>query len=155
MSDETPEHELPLGQDWITDVLPHRYPMLLVDRVIEIDPGKSIVAIKNVTRNEPFFDGHFPQYPLMPGVLVIEAMAQAAGLLMMHEDPSLRGQVIYFTGIEKARFRKPVVPGDQLRMEIEVLRRRRYHARFSCKARVDGDVAVEAVASSMLANREL
>lgn len=155
MSDETPEHEMPLGQDWITDVLPHRYPMLLVDRVIEIDPGKSIVAIKNVTRNEPFFDGHFPQYPLMPGVLVIEAMAQAAGLLMMHEDPSLRGQVIYFTGIEKARFRKPVVPGDQLRMEIEVLRRRRYHARFSCKARVDGDIAVEAVASSMLANREL
>ena len=155
MSEETPEHELPLGQDWITDVLPHRYPMLLVDRVIEIDPGKSIVAIKNVTRNEPFFDGHFPQYPLMPGVLVIEAMAQTAGLLMMQEDPSLRGQVIYFTGIEKARFRKPVVPGDQLRMEVEVLRRRRYHARFSCKARVDGEIAVEAVASSMLANREI
>ena len=155
MTDDSSEQELPLGQDWITDVLPHRYPMLLVDRVIEIDPGKSIVAIKNVTRNEPFFDGHFPQYPLMPGVLVIEAMAQAAGLLMMHEDPSLRGQVIYFTGIEKARFRKPVVPGDQLRLEIEVLRRRRYHARFACKARVDGEVAVEAIASSMLANREL
>lgn len=145
------EMGLPLGQEWISSVLPHRYPMLLVDRVVEIEPKKSIVAIKNVTRNEPFFDGHFPQFPIMPGVLVIEAMAQAAGLLMMHDNPALRGEVIYFTGIEKARFRRPIVPGDQIRLEVEILRLRRFHARFACKARVDGEVAVEAIASSMVA----
>ncbi len=142
---------LPLEQDWITSVLPHRYPMLLVDRVIEIEPRKSIVAIKNVTRNEPFFDGHFPQFPIMPGVLVVEALAQAAGLLMMHDNPALRGRIIYFTGIEKARFRRPITPGDQVRLEVELLRQRRFHAKFACKARVDGEIAVEATASSMLA----
>lgn len=143
--------ELPLEQDWITSVLPHRYPMLLVDRVIEVVPEKSIVAIKNVTRNEPFFDGHFPQFPIMPGVLVVEALAQAAGLLMMYDHPQLRGRLIYFTGIEKARFRKPITPGDQVRLEVELLRHRRHHARFACKAVVEGKSAVEAIASCMLA----
>lgn len=152
-SEHTAKLEMPLEHDWISSVLPHRFPMLLVDRVLEIEPEKRIVAIKNVTRNEAFFDGHFPKYPIMPGVLVIEAMAQAAGLLLMHGDPELQGKVIYFTGIERARFRRPIVPGDQIVMDVEILRRRSFHARFTCKARVDGAVAVEAIASSMLARQ--
>jgi len=140
----------PFGQEVIAKVLPHRYPFLLVDRVLAIEPGQSIVALKSVTRNEPFFDGHFPGFPIMPGVLVVEALAQAAGILLMHDRPDLHGQVIYFVGIEKARFRRPIVPGDQIRLEVSILRLRRSHARFECRARVDGEVAVEAVASSML-----
>ena len=108
----------------ITDImaiLPHRYPFLLIDRVIEIARMKRIVAIKNVTINEPFFTGHFPGYPIMPGVLVVEAMAQAGGLLLLPEIPDREKKLMVFTGIERAKFRRPVVPGDQLRIEVEVL----------------------------------
>lgn len=140
----------PFDHQWIRERLPHRYPMLLVDRVLEIEPSSKIVAIKNVTVNEQFFEGHFPDFPIMPGVLVIEAMAQAAALLMIHTRPELMGQVIYFAGIEKARFRHPVVPGDQLRLEIDVLRLRSIHARFKARATVGDEVCVEATCSSML-----
>ena len=147
---EEPEQP-PLDHRWIRSVLPHRYPMLLVDRVIEIVPLQRIVCLKNVTQNEAFFQGHFPGFPVMPGVYVVEALAQAAGLLLMHGRRDLRGRVIYFTGIEKARFRRPIVPGDQLRLEVDVLRLRSVHARFQARAMVDGELAVEAICSSMLA----
>jgi len=147
---EEPEQP-PLDHRWIRSVLPHRYPMLLVDRVIEIVPLQRIVCLKNVTQNEEFFQGHFPGFPVMPGVYVVEALAQAAGLLLMHGRRDLRGRVIYFTGIEKARFRRPIVPGDQLRLEVDVLRLRSVHARFQARAMVDGELAVEAICSSMLA----
>src|SRR5215467_7272385 len=105
----------------IQRLLPHRYPILLIDRVIEIVPLKRIVAIKNVTANEPFFQGHFPGFPIMPGVLVVEAMAQAGAALLLTEVEDRSGKLIVFTGIEKAKFRRPVVPGDQLRLEVEML----------------------------------
>ncbi len=108
----------------ITDImaiLPHRYPFLLIDRVIEIKRKKRIVAIKNVTINEPFFAGHFPEYPIMPGVLIVEAIAQAGGALLLNEIPDRESKLMVFTGIERAKFRRPVVPGDQLRIEVEVL----------------------------------
>ncbi len=140
----------PFDSRWIASVLPHRYPILLVDRVLELAPGKRVVAIKNVTRNEPFFSGHFPGNPIMPGVLVIEAMAQTAGLLLLHEIEDRDRRVLFFTGIERARFRRPVVPGDQLRMEVESLRLRTVHSRFRGRATVDGELAVEAVCTSTM-----
>jgi 3-hydroxyacyl-[acyl-carrier-protein] dehydratase len=132
----------------ITDImaiLPHRYPFLLIDRVIERERMKRIVAIKNVTMNEPFFVGHFPGYPIMPGVLVVEAMAQAGGLLLLPEVPDRENKLMVFTGIERAKFRKPVVPGDQLRIEVEVMNWRVSAARLEGKAFVDGKLACEAV----------
>lgn len=140
----------PFDSRWIASVLPHRYPILLVDRVLKLVPGKRVVAIKNVTRNEPFFDGHFPGNPIMPGVLVIEAMAQTAGLLLLHEIEDRDRRVLFFSGIEKARFRRPVGPGDQLRMEVESLRLRTVHSRFRGRATVDGELAVEAVCTSTM-----
>ncbi len=140
----------PFDHRWIANILPHRFPLLLVDRVLEIEKERRIVAIKNVTQNEQFFQGHFPGFPIMPGVLIIEALAQAAGILTIYSRPELEGQIIYFTGIEKARFRRPVLPGDQLRLEVEVLRMRTIHARFHAYARVEGEVCVEATCSSML-----
>ncbi len=132
----------------ITDImaiLPHRYPFLLIDRVIERERMKRIVAIKNVTINEPFFTGHFPGYPIMPGVLVVEAMAQAGGLLLLPEIPDREKKLMVFTGIERAKFRKPVAPGDQLRIEVEVMNWRVSAARLEGKAFVDGKLACEAV----------
>ena len=132
----------------ITDImaiLPHRYPFLLIDRVIEITRMKRIVAIKNVTINEPFFAGHFPEYPIMPGVLVVEAIAQAGGALLMNEIPDRESKLMVFTGIERAKFRKPVVPGDQLRIEVEVLNWRARAVKMEGKAFVDGKLACEAV----------
>jgi beta-hydroxyacyl-ACP dehydratase FabZ len=124
--------------------------LLLVDRVLEIEPDQSIVALKNVTINEPFFDGHFPGQPVMPGVLILEGMAQAGGILLL-EDPARRaGKLIYFMSIERARFRRPVVPGDQLRFEVEVVRRRRQHAKLAGRALVDGELVAEALVSSAL-----
>ena len=133
----------------ITDImrhLPHRYPFLLVDRVLEIVPGERIVAIKNVTMNEPHFPGHFPHHPVMPGVLVIEALAQAAGLLAFKtgDKPPGPNTVIYFVGIDNARFKRPVVPGDQLRMEATVLAVKRGIWKFSVRATVGGQLASEA-----------
>jgi len=125
-------------------VLPHRYPMLLIDRVLEIEPKKRIVAIKNFTINEEFFQGHFPEHPIVPGVLLVEAMAQAGGLLLMHDDPQRAEKLLYFGAIERARFRKPVVPGDQVRFELEVLRLKPAFAKLSARALVDGAVHAEA-----------
>src|SRR5690242_9005038 len=104
----------------IQRILPHRYPFLLIDRVIELERKQRIVALKNVTINEPFFGGHFPDFPIMPGVLMVEAIAQAGGALLLTEVPDRDGKLMVFTGIERARFRRPVVPGDQLRIEVEV-----------------------------------
>src|SRR5215831_13585022 len=112
---------VPLDINQIQAILPHRYPFLLIDRVIEMENRKRVVAIKNVTINEPFFAGHFPGTPIMPGVLIVEAMAQAGGVLLLREVEDRTDKLIVFTGIEKARFRRPVVPGDQLRIEIDVL----------------------------------
>lgn len=131
----------------ILDYLPHRYPFLLLDRVVEFEPAKRLVAIKNVTINEPFFQGHFPGYPIMPGVLVVEAMAQAGGIIIMHEFPDRTEKLVVFTGIERARFRRPVTPGDQLRIEVNVLSFRPRAGRIEGKAFVDGKLACEATLS--------
>lgn len=133
----------------ITDImrhLPHRYPFLLVDRVLELVPGKHVIAIKNVTMNEPHFPGHFPHHPVMPGVLIIEALAQAAGLLafMTADKPVGPDTVIYFVGIDNARFKRPVVPGDQLRMEARITKNLRGIWKFTAQATVDGQLACEA-----------
>ena len=135
------------GLDEVMRRLPHRYPMLLVDRVLECEAGKRIVALKNVTANEPFFQGHFPHFAVMPGVLVIEAMAQAAamlGLLSLGQKNDGRN-VYYFAGIDQARFKRPVRPGDQLVFEIELLRLSRGLGKFNAVARVDGTMVAEAV----------
>jgi len=129
---------------WVMSVLPHRYPMLLIDRVLEIEPKKRIVAIKNFTINEEFFQGHFPEHPIVPGVLLVEAMAQAGGLLLLHDDPQRADKLLYFGAIERARFRRPVVPGDQVRFELDVLRLKPAHAKLAAKALVDGVVHAEA-----------
>jgi 3-hydroxyacyl-[acyl-carrier-protein] dehydratase len=130
----------------ILETLPHRYPMLLVDRVLELEKGKRIVAIKNVSINEPFFTGHFPYLPVMPGVLQVEALAQAAGILSFQTMGRVSGTstVYYFVGIDRARFKRPVVPGDQLRLEVEILRISRSIWKYAGKATVDGQVAAEA-----------
>ena len=128
----------------IMKVLPHRYPFLLVDRILEVVPGESIIGVKNVTINEPFFQGHFPGHPIMPGVLIIEAMAQVGGAYAVVADKLGDDKVTYFTGIDKVRFRKPVVPGDVLRIEIKLLSLRRGIYFFAGKAFVDGALVAEA-----------
>lgn len=130
----------------ILEHLPHRYPFLLVDRVIEIEKGKRIVALKNVTINEPFFVGHFPHLPVMPGVLQIEALAQAAGILSFQTMGRVSDDrsVYYFVGIDSARFKRPVVPGDQLMLEVEIRRIARSIWKYAGRATVDGQVAAEA-----------
>ena len=130
----------------ILEHLPHRYPFLLVDRVLECESGKSIHAYKNVTINEPFFQGHFPHHPVMPGVLIMEALAQAAGILSfvtMGQKPD-DDSVFYFVGIDNARFKRPVTAGDQLHLHVEVIRQIRGIWKYKVEARVDGDVAAEA-----------
>ncbi len=130
----------------IREYLPHRYPFLLVDRVLELEKGQSIVAIKNVTVNEPFFNGHFPDHPVMPGVLIVEAMAQAAGILgfkTMDKKPQ-DGSIYYFVGADKLRFKRPVVPGDQLKLEATVLSEKRGIWKFDVRASVDGDTVSSA-----------
>ena len=106
------------------EIMPHRYPFLLVDRIVELEPGKRVVGIKNVTINEPFFQGHFPGHPIMPAVLIIEAMAQTGGVLLLSSVEDPRGKLVYFSGIDDARFRQPVMPGDQLRFELELIKLR-------------------------------
>jgi len=133
--------------------LPHRYPFLLVDRIVEMEPGKRIVGIKNVSSNEPFFQGHFPGHPIMPGVLIIEAMAQTAGVLSMHmvEDPS--SKVIYFMSIDKAKFRHPVSPGDQLRLELDVIKIRVPIMKFAGKAFVGDKKVADAELTATIVDR--
>jgi len=147
----------PLDVNQIQAILPHRYPLLLIDRVLEIERKKKIVAIKNVTINEPFFAGHFPGFPIMPGVLIVEAMAQAGGALLLTEVDDRSGKLIVFTGIEKAKFRSPVVPGDQLRLEVEMLTWREIGpaiaVRIAGQAFVDGKRVCEATLSCQLVNR--
>ena len=133
--------------------LPHRYPFLLIDRVLEIDPGKRVVALKNVTYNEPFFRGHFPGDPIMPGVLIIEALAQAGAVLLLHDMADREGKLVYFTGIDKARFRRTVVPGDQLRLTVEVIKFRATASKLRGIAEVDGVKAAEAEIMSALVDR--
>ena len=128
----------------IMEMLPHRYPFLLVDSILEVNKGKNIVGLKNVTINEPFFQGHFPGHPIMPGVLIIESMAQVGGILGQVSDDHGEDPVTYFVGIDKARFRKPVVPGDVLRIEIEVLNYRRGIYTFAGKAYVGSTLVAEA-----------
>lgn len=137
----------------IQAILPHRYPFLLIDRVIEIERKKRIVALKNVTANEPFFQGHFPGFPIMPGVLIVEAMAQAGGTLLLTEVPDREHKLMVFTGIERAKFRKPVTPGDQLRIEVEVVVWRSNAVKMQGKAFVDGKLACEAMISCALVDR--
>src|SRR6267154_1339801 len=139
----------------IFKILPHRYPFLLIDRVIELERKKRIVALKNVTFNEPHFQGHFPDKPIMPGVLIVEAIAQAGGALLMTEVPNRDELLMVFTGIERARFRRPVVPGDQLRIEVEVLAWRMTAARLEGKAYVGDKVAAEAVVTCRLIPRAM
>jgi 3-hydroxyacyl-[acyl-carrier-protein] dehydratase len=137
----------------IQSIIPHRYPFLLIDRVVEIEKLKRIVAIKNVTINEPFFQGHFPGAPVMPGVLIIEAMAQAGAVLLFREVPDRESKLLYFTSIEQARFRKPVVPGDQLRLEVEVLKYKMNFCKLKATAHVGEGLVTEALISSAIANR--
>ncbi len=142
------------GQKEIQEFLPHRYPFLLVDRILEIELGKRVVGIKNVSVNEPFFTGHFPGHPIMPGVLIIEAMAQVGGFLLMKSlNAESEKKIMYFTGIDRARFRRPVIPGDQIRFEVEFLQVRRQICRMKGGAYVDGKLAAEAELSSIMVDR--
>lgn len=139
----------------ILEHLPHRYPFLLVDRVLEVEPGKSIHAYKNITMNEPYFVGHFPHHPVMPGVLIMEALAQAAGILSfktMESKPDANS-VFYFVGIDECRFKKPVMPGDQLHLHVNIERQMRGIWKYKAEARVDGQVVAEA--KLMCAKRDI
>lgn len=129
--------------DDILNILPHRYPFLMVDRIVELEPGKRVVGLKNVTINENFFQGHYPDYPIMPGVLILECMAQVSGFVLLSMDEH-RTKTPYFTGIDKARFRRPVRPGDQLRIESRVLKLRGSMGKVRARALVDGELAAEA-----------
>lgn len=137
----------------IMSFLPHRYPFLLVDRILEIEGEKRIVGLKNVTINEPFFQGHFPGAPVMPGVLIIECMAQVAGVMIYRDMPDKDRKLIYFTSIENAKFRRPVVPGDQLRIEMQLLNRRTNFGKMNGQATVDGKMVAEAIVTFAITER--
>lgn len=140
----------------ITDILehlPHRYPFLLVDRVLELEPGQRVVALKNVTINEPFFPGHFPGHPIMPGVLIVEALAQAGGLMLMEEMEDPASKVVYFMSLDGVKFRRPVTPGDQLILEVQMLQTRRNTCKMQGVAKVDGQVATEATMMAQIVDR--
>jgi beta-hydroxyacyl-ACP dehydratase FabZ len=137
----------------IMKILPHRYPMLLVDRVLEIEEGKRIVGIKNVTANEQFFQGHFPGAPVMPGVLIVEAMAQCGAILFLRDIADRDQKLFLFGGVDKARFRRPVVPGDQLRLECELVQKRGNSVKIRGTATVDGNVVAEAEMLSIMVER--
>ena len=137
----------------IRTILPHRYPFLLVDRIVELEPER-IVGIKNVTLNEPFFVGHFPDFPVMPGVLIVEAMAQTAGVLVLKTIPDRANKLVLLAAVENARFRRPVVPGDCLRMEMKVIKRKSSVAKMAGVATVDGQVVAEVEVMCKLADKE-
>jgi UDP-3-O-[3-hydroxymyristoyl] N-acetylglucosamine deacetylase/3-hydroxyacyl-[acyl-carrier-protein] dehydratase len=137
----------------IMKVLPHRYPFLLVDRILEIEPGKRVVGVKNVTINEPFFQGHFPGHPIMPGVLIIEAMAQVGGMLLLGAVPDPQSKVVYFTSLNNVKWRRPVKPGDQLRFELDMLQVRGMMCKMQGVAKVDGETVAEAEMGAMVRDR--
>jgi 3-hydroxyacyl-[acyl-carrier-protein] dehydratase len=136
----------------IRRILPHRYPMLLVDRIVELE-AERIVGIKNVTATEPFFSGHFPDFPVMPGVLIVEAMAQTAGVLVLKSIPDRESKLVLLVSIERAKFRRPVVPGDQLRLEMVVLKRKHTVAKMAGRATVEGVLVAEAEVMCKLADK--
>ena len=138
----------------IKKIMPHRYPFLMVDRIIDLIPGKKVVGIKNVTINEPFFQGHFPEQPVMPGVLLIEAMAQVGGILMLDAETRTDDKLIFFMGIDKAKFRKPVEPGDTIRFELEIIKRRSSMCKMAGNGYVRGDLVVEAELTAAIVTKE-
>jgi 3-hydroxyacyl-[acyl-carrier-protein] dehydratase len=137
----------------IQKIIPHRFPFLLVDAILELDPAKRIVGIKNVTANEPFFQGHFPGMPVMPGVLIVEAMAQVAAVMVLKELPDRERKLVYFSGIDQARFRQPVVPGDQIRMVVEAIKMRSRHGKLRAEAFVQEKLVAEAEIFSTIVDR--
>lgn len=145
-----PKSKAILDIEKILEILPHRYPFLLVDRVLEIEKGKSIVAVKNVTYNEHFFQGHFPQLKVMPGVLICEALAQTGGILLYHSIPDPRNILVFLSAIDNTKFRRPVVPGDQLKLEVEMVKLRTKFCCIKGRASVDGEIAVESEAMASL-----
>ncbi len=154
MTTTGPSFDLPVMADRILAMLPHRYPILLIDRILEIEVGERAVALKNITINEPQFQGHFPGHPIMPGVLLIEAMAQAAAALVVATlGDKAEGRLVYFMTIENARFRKPVVPGDQVRITVTKDRQRGPVWKFKGECSVDGTLATEAIFSAMIVER--
>ncbi len=142
-----------IGINEIMNYLPHRYPFLLVDRIVAFEEKKSISGIKNVTINEPFFQGHFPGHPIMPGVLLLEAMAQVGGVFALKSNPDAKNKVLYFMSIDKAKFRKPVVPGDQVRFDLELVKQRSNIMSFKGEAKVDGAVVAEAEMMAMIVDK--
>ena len=141
---QKPQNNPPLLDiEKILDILPHRYPFLLVDRVLELEKGKSIVALKNVTFNENYFQGHFPVYRVMPGVLIMEAIAQTGGILIHQSIPDPEGKLFFFSKIDKVKFRKPVVPGDQMRLEVDIIKLRSRICHAQGRAYVDGELVAE------------
>jgi len=154
MTTTGPSLDLPVMADRILAMLPHRYPILLIDRILEIEVGERAVALKNITINEPQFQGHFPGHPIMPGVLLIEAMAQAAAALVVATlGDQAEGRLVYFMTIENARFRKPVVPGDQVRITVQKERQRGPVWKFKGECSVDGALTTEATFSAMIVER--
>ncbi|MCI0531339.1 MAG: bifunctional UDP-3-O-[3-hydroxymyristoyl] N-acetylglucosamine deacetylase/3-hydroxyacyl-ACP dehydratase [candidate division Zixibacteria bacterium] len=152
-SDKEGESKGLLDINAILKIMPHRYPFLLIDRVLDLEPNKKAVALKNVTINEPFFQGHFPGHPIMPGVLIVEAMAQAGGFLLLNTLPDSQNKLVYFMGMDGVRFRKPVLPGDQLRFEVELLNFRRNTCKIKAEAFVSGDLVAEAELLAMIVDR--
>lgn len=154
MSDQIAEPDIVMDAIDVQAVLPHRYPFLLVDRVVEFDPGRRAVGLKNVTVNDPYFQGHFPGRPVFPGVLIVEALAQLGGVLAIRSSSAEKSPIVYLTGIDKAKFRKPVIPGDQIRLEVEVIKRRPPFWKMQGRAFVGTDLVCEAESTAMLQSEQ-
>lgn len=151
---EIAEPDIVMDAIEVQAILPHRYPFLLVDRVVELDSGRRAVGLKNVTVNDPYFQGHFPGRPVFPGVLIVEALAQLGGVLAIRSSSVEGSPIVYLTGIDKAKFRKPVIPGDQIRLEVEVIKRRPPFWKMQGKAFVGNDLVCEAESTAMLQSEQ-